>query len=171
MIVNSFIIMKNSLDRYGFTLIELVIAISIVAITLAISGPALDQYTKTQRVKNVAREIYTNLQLARMTAIKENNDITATFVLQGPASMNLTREDNTDVIPGVSFYKDSPKITLKSTRQVANGGGVITFTSTGTLDGKSSQTISVLYGDPDLTTIYKVVVGSTGGIRFEKDEK
>jgi prepilin-type N-terminal cleavage/methylation domain-containing protein len=163
--------MKNSLDRYGFTLIELVIAISIVAITLAISGPALGQYTRTQRVKSVAREIYTNLQLARMTAIKENNKITATFVLQGPAFMSLTREDNTDVIPGVSFYEDSPEIILTSTRQEADGGGVIPFTSTGTLYGNSTQTISVSYDDQDITTIYKVVVGSTGGIRFKKDEK
>jgi prepilin-type N-terminal cleavage/methylation domain-containing protein len=156
--------MKKFLHHEGYTLIEVLIALSIMVLTLAFAGPKFEEYTKSQQVKNTARQIYANLQTARLTAVKENDDVTATIDLVSPA-MTVTRKiDDSDVIPEVDFLQDTPNIVLDSTRS-----GVIVFTPTGIVDGLANQTIEVSYPDPDIETKYNVIVSNSGRIKLEKD--
>jgi type IV fimbrial biogenesis protein FimT len=60
----------------GFTLVELIFAITIVAIMLAIGVPALRDMMLTQRVRGVANDFYTDLAYARAEAIKRNAQVT-----------------------------------------------------------------------------------------------
>lgn len=156
--------MKKFLHHNGYTIIEVLIALSIMVLTLAFAGPKFEEYTKSQQVKNTARQIYANLQTARLTAVKENDDVTATIDLVSPA-MTVTRKiDDSDVIPEVDFLQDTPNIVLDSTRS-----GVIVFTPTGIVDGLANQTIEVSYPDPDIETKYNVIVSNSGRIKLEKD--
>lgn len=160
--------MKRSLYHSGFTYIELVIALSIVALTLAFAGPSLDQYSKTQKISNTAREIYTNLQLARMTAIKENKSVVATLTLtQGASSMTLT-DSSGAVIPEVKFYQETPDINLASNVS-GPAATTVTYTPMGTVPPSDTQTITVSHNDPAILTTYDVVINASGGVRIAKN--
>lgn len=62
----------------GFTMIELVVAISIVAILLAIGVPALRDLVVSQRVRTAANNLYSDLSYARAEAIKRNAQVQVT---------------------------------------------------------------------------------------------
>lgn len=56
----------------GFTLIELVVAIAIVAVLLAVGVPSLRDMVVSQRVRSAANSLYSDLTFARSEAIKRN---------------------------------------------------------------------------------------------------
>ena len=63
----------------GFTVIELLIAVGILGILSSIAIPSYNAWLPKTRVNNAARELFTELQLAKMKAITENNDYVITF--------------------------------------------------------------------------------------------
>jgi type IV fimbrial biogenesis protein FimT len=66
---------KNS----GFTLIELMTVIAIIAIAAAIAIPNLIGWMPNYRLRGAARDIYSTLQLARLRAVKENASVVVNF--------------------------------------------------------------------------------------------
>jgi prepilin-type N-terminal cleavage/methylation domain-containing protein len=70
-------------DNTGFTLIELMVVIVLIATLTAISIPNFLAYLPNASLKSAARELYSNLQLAKMGAIKNNTNCTITFSAPG----------------------------------------------------------------------------------------
>jgi len=62
----------------GFTLIELMVTLSIMAIMMAIAVPSFRSFVNGQRVKSAATEIMTAVLIARSDAIKRNASVTIT---------------------------------------------------------------------------------------------
>lgn len=60
----------------GFTLIELMITVAILAITLAIAIPAMSDFATRQRVSGQASELLLSLAYARSEAVKRGATIT-----------------------------------------------------------------------------------------------
>ena len=60
----------------GFTLAELVVSLSILAITLAIAAPSFGNLVKSNRATALVNDLLTDLQLARSEAIKLNQTVT-----------------------------------------------------------------------------------------------
>ncbi|NOY52511.1 MAG: prepilin-type N-terminal cleavage/methylation domain-containing protein [Deltaproteobacteria bacterium] len=148
----------------GFTYIELIITISIIALTLAFVAPSLETYSQSQKVKNTAREIYTNLQLARMAAIEENKTVDIIFSLNPAAAMSIQDSTGRDVIPRVDFQDSTPDVKLTSNLCGANAGK-LTYQPMGNLkDG--AQTITV--GLRQTVTEYEVKINPVGGLRLVK---
>ncbi|MGD9076356.1 MAG: prepilin-type N-terminal cleavage/methylation domain-containing protein, partial [Desulfobacteraceae bacterium] len=54
----------------GFSLIELLVIIVIIAILAAIAIPAFSAWLPNYRLRQAARDVYSNLQRAKVNAIK-----------------------------------------------------------------------------------------------------
>ena len=67
----------------GFTLIELMVVISIMAVLLGIGVPSFKSFIAGQRVKTAAGDFSLALVFARSEAIKRNADVTVTAASSG----------------------------------------------------------------------------------------
>jgi len=65
----------------GYSLIELMIILAILAILLAIAIPDIKGWLPKHRLQSAARDLASNMQLAKMKAISANSYVTMTFNL------------------------------------------------------------------------------------------
>jgi len=65
--------------KSGFTLVEMMVVIAVLGILTAIAIPTYITWLPRLRVSSAARQLFTDLQYARMRAISENNDYKVEF--------------------------------------------------------------------------------------------
>ncbi len=74
---------KNLLETMsgesGMTLLEIVIVVSIIAVLAAIAVPNFKVWLPNMRLKAAARDVYSDMQKAKMSAIKFNTTVTFNF--------------------------------------------------------------------------------------------
>jgi len=68
--------MQGDVHGNGFTLVELLVTLSVVAILLTIAPPFFRELIANQRVQTGAMDLYTGLVRARSEAVKQNLDVT-----------------------------------------------------------------------------------------------
>ena len=61
-------------DKRGFTATELLVGIAIIAIAAALAVPDIIQWGPGHRLKSAARDVVSNLQRARLEAVKRNTN-------------------------------------------------------------------------------------------------
>jgi type IV fimbrial biogenesis protein FimT len=59
----------------GFTLIELMITLSILTVLLLLAAPSYREYTANQRVKSLSNDLLVSLRFARNEAVKRNASV------------------------------------------------------------------------------------------------
>ncbi len=72
--------MTKNTDSGGFTLVEMMIVIAVMAILAAIAAPNFTSYMAHRRLNGAARQVMTDLMEARMRAVSQNNRFKVFFL-------------------------------------------------------------------------------------------
>ena len=103
----------------GFTLIEMMVVIGIVAILGAIAAPNMSAMIKRQRIKTAAFDVFASLTFARSEAIKRNTTVTLTPTSSDWAKGWQIKDANDNVLRDQKGWDD---MTLTGPATVAFGG-------------------------------------------------
>ena len=66
-------------NKHGFSLMELMVVVAIIGIMAAIAIPNFLNWLPNMRLKAAARDLYSNMQKARMQAVKTNKNTAIIF--------------------------------------------------------------------------------------------
>jgi type IV fimbrial biogenesis protein FimT len=70
---------SSSIGRRGFTVVELLVALTIAVILLAVGVPSFSGYLARKRLEGTFNELQTDLQFARSEAVARNRFVRLTF--------------------------------------------------------------------------------------------
>lgn len=140
--------------RAGFSLIEMLVVVTIVGILLAISGGAIGRQIARDRVLRSATVVQGMLTEASQLAVRRRAPVRVEF--NGGELQIIDRNTNT-VIKGRSF---GPTMDLRATLSLSPSGGITIFPN-----GRANSGIRISVSGPDLTTV--VSRTATGIVRRE----
>ncbi len=69
----------HMMKKQGFTLIELLVTIVIIGVLASIAIPAFSTWYPNYKLRGAATDLYSNLQWAKLQAVKENADCAVVF--------------------------------------------------------------------------------------------
>ena len=111
----------------GFTLLELLVAISIAALVLGVSAPAMQRLYKSMQYHGAVNDVVTLLSSARYEAIRKGGH---QDVLINPATREIKLAEKVQALP------DSLRLEVLGTRELnRDGAGVIRFYANGSSSG------------------------------------
>lgn len=123
----------------GFTMIEMMIVVLIMAVLAALAAPSMRQMILTQRLKTASFDVFAGLVLARSEAIKRNTSVTITPVTADWGSGWATTDPT-----GTVVARQDP-----ITGIVIAGPATVTFNGAGRLGGAVAR---FTFTSPDLPT-------------------
>lgn len=113
----------------GFTLIEMMAVISILAITLALAVPGMGELLESQRLRSATFDLVADLTLARNEALKRGTGVTVAPIGGGDWSAGWQVSVDAD---GATLRERSP---TGGTMQISNAPAAIAFDRNGRLAG------------------------------------
>jgi len=143
--------------RSGFTLVELTIVIVLLTILAGVGVPSFLSWLPKYRLKRAARDLYSNLQLAKMTAIKANKKCRVNYY-KNPDRYTVDLLNKTIRL---SDYRSG--ITFCGPNNQTFAAPSITFNSRGT--GNSGY---AYLSDSGHTSYYRVGPLTSGAVKLQK---
>ena len=172
------------MKQRGFSLLELMVTLAILAIATTIAIPGFSRWLPNYRLKSAARDVYSNIQLCKLGAVKHNTDWAIVFdpgsntyvICSGSGDGSWTTTG--DNIPektvnlatyesGVSYGHGNAGVPIATTFgdkvTYASPANVLVFNARGTSNG------GYVYIDHEKnTTTYGIGTSTTGVINLQK---
>jgi len=129
----------------GFTLIEVIIVIAIIGITAAFAIPTFVKQLPNWRAKSAATDLFSNLQLAKLTAIQKATDCAVTFT-GATNQYQIILADSGQVVKTVSladygseieFRGPEPEYRRYDSNPLTAASYTLTFNSRGMITGNA----------------------------------
>ena len=174
------------MKKDGFSLLELMVTLAILAIATTIAIPSFTRWLPNYRLKSAARDVYSNMQLCKLGAVKHNTDWAIVF---DPGANNYfvcsddgadddwtTTADNTiekkvnlaSYESGVGFGHGNAGVPIDTTfdDEVTYPANVLVFNARGT--PSPSGDCQVYIDHERNTTTYGIGTSTTGVISLQK---
>jgi len=158
-------IKKYTKDSAGFSFAELMVVIALIGVLSAIAIPGFLKTLPEKRLKNATRNLYADLQRARLLAVNQNGNIVVSFnTSSGSYSYDVNNVNLSDY--GAITYGCSATPTNWNGSAIPPSGvtGNITFTKTGS---SSSQSI-YLQTQNNQNICYAVTTTSFGAVKIRR---
>jgi type IV fimbrial biogenesis protein FimT len=119
--------------RNGFTLIELMVVLAMLAILSTVAAPAFSDQIARRRMEGAGLELATDLQFARARAVSQRGTTTLVTSSNG-ASYTVTTTDGakTVTLPSGVTVSNSVTVTYDHLRAMADADHTLTLSSTNT---------------------------------------
>lgn len=155
----------------GFTLIELMVVLAILAALLTLGGPSYMGWVQNARIRGVAESLQNGLQIARAEAVRRNTNVE--FLLQGiSGAWTVQLQQGATFVQG-SAAEGGANVTVTS---APAGATMLTYDGMGrvmTSNTDGSLPINAMAVDmppeivpPAKTRDLQVTVGSGGEVRM-----
>lgn len=102
-----------ALKQSGFTLIELMVTIAVLAIIVSIAAPNISTQLANQRVKSTTAILISALKEAKVESIIRRQNISISYNNNGTNSGTITVTDSNNT--AIASYQYDAKISIKST--------------------------------------------------------
>lgn len=162
--------------RRGFTLIEMLIAIAVLAVILTTAAPALGRFVEQQRLTTTANQLVAHLQFARGQAITHNKLVAACPSNDGLSCTGGNRWEDGWIVyldPHKSGQPADPEDVLRvvqgNPELVMHSGGRyrVRFKGSGVAYGTNLTIRVCTPGNPEAARA--VIVSNPGRVRATRD--
>ena len=118
---------RNTAGRHGtggFSLVELMVTVAVVAILAAVASPALVSVVNNNRLASQSNEMVASLQIARSEAIRMNAPVSLCRSTNGTTCAAAGAWTRWIVVSGATVLRDS---SVRAPVQITSGAATITF--------------------------------------------
>ena len=157
--INKFIIQGGNLNRLnnkGISLVELLVVIALMGIMGSISMSGMLNWIPEHRLQSASRELYNNLQYARISAIKAGQDCYLEF--------NSPAEDQYSIKTATQTIKTIDLESYGSGMNFASAPAKVTFRPNGLSATAGDSTVEV--GNNSGKT-YSATISAAGAIKLK----
>lgn len=142
---------RRDLDQGGYSLIEIVLVLTLMAIVLALAAPDMSGFVRGNRLGQATQVLMGDLAAARMAAVRAGQSSTLTVL--SPTSYEITVVgDSTPPVKRVDFSDDFPSVSLGGIASMTfNSRGFATATT-----GTGTAFTLTLGDDSDSVTVTPV---------------
>jgi len=147
----------RNLRKSGFTVLELIVAIGIAMVVMGIAVPSFMTWLPTLRLSSGARQVATDLQVARMKAISQNVKFRITFGTLPSTSYQLERDTNSNGTYELPGELESGPFSLPEGITVTTVSATPEFQPRGT--ATAASTITVQNANCETKNVQVAVVG------------
>lgn len=155
----------KSINQNGFSLIEMLMVVAIMAIVAAIAIPFFGGFLANRDLKSAARDIVGDVYELRQRAISENTWYQITFD-QGANSYNLQKCANTGSPCGnfndmITKKPSAFRIDISLSNVNINGGSVLQMQPNGVVSPTTGGSVQLINGRGSTATVTIKLTGRT----------